>query len=134
MYVHDITARKDGQNVFIKRSLIQTHKAIKIIRSWGIEEVYIDTEKGLDVQSRKSALEVQQEIDRGLRKAALQNKPPTPTVPLKEELTIARSIKEEAVTTMQRAMKSVTEGKDVDLGDAYQFPGPGLLQFLWPGL
>lgn len=120
VYVHDITSKEAGENVFIKRSLIQTQKAIQIIRSWGIEEVYIDTEKGLDIKSNKSTHEVQQEIDRGLRTAALRSLPPVPTVPLKEELHIARSIKEEAVTTMQRAMKSVTEGKDVDLGEAYQ--------------
>jgi putative nucleotidyltransferase with HDIG domain len=120
VYIHDINTKEAGEQVFIKRSLIQTHKAIQIIRSWGIEEVYIDTEKGLDIKSKKSALEVQQEIDRGLRTAALQSLPPVPTVSLKEELSIARSIKEEAVNTMQRAMKSVSEGTEVDLGAAYQ--------------
>jgi putative nucleotidyltransferase with HDIG domain len=51
---------------------------------------------------------------------ALTSRPKAPTTPLGEELTIARSIKEDAINTMQRALRGIQDGKHVDIGDAYQ--------------
>lgn len=120
VYIHDVNSTKFQEHIFISKALIQTEKAIQIICAWGIKEVYIDTEKGLDVKSNKSALEIRQETDKGLHKIAMESQPIVPSRPLKEELIIARGIKDEATTVMQRATKLMLEGKGIDLGSAYQ--------------
>ena len=118
VFVHDFNCTNSQDRVFISKALIQTEKSIQIIRSWGIKEVYIDTEKGIDVESGKSAQEVRQKTDRCLHKIALQSKPIAPSIPLKEELKVVRNIKEEAVILMQRITDSMLDGKDVDVGSA----------------
>ena len=58
IYVHDFNCDWAGVNIFINQALIRDEKAIEIIRSWGIKEVYIDTDRGLDVLRAKTAGEV----------------------------------------------------------------------------
>jgi len=120
VYVHDYNCNGSNGNVFIAESFIKSEKAIQIIKAWDINEVYIDTEKGLDVQSGESAIEIRQNIDKGIRLEALKSRPQPSLAPLKEELTIARKIKEEAVTTVKQAMNAVEEGTTIQLGGTYQ--------------
>ena len=121
IFIHDFNCDWAGENVFINQSLIRSEKAIEIIRSWGIKEVYIDTGRGLDVKRAKTASEVQQNTDSNLNKLARKReKPVSPSVPLKEEVQIARKIKKEAVNIMQQTMASVQEGKQIDVDRAFQ--------------
>lgn len=121
IFVHDFNCDWAGENIFISKALIRDEKAIKIIRSWGIKEVYIDTELGLDVERAKTAYEVQQETNKNLHNLARRKKAATPPpVPLKDELQMARTIRNEAVFTMRETMRAVQEGKCIDLDSAYQ--------------
>jgi len=121
IFVHDFNCDWAGENIFINQALIKSEKAIEIIRSWGIKEVYIDTERGLDVKRAKTASEVQQKTDNNLNKLAWKRKKTTaPSVPLKEEVQMARKIKKEAIDIMQQTMASVQEGKQVDVDRAFQ--------------
>lgn len=121
IFVHDFNCDWSGENIFINQSMINTEKSIEIIRSWGIKEVYIDTGRGLDVKSAKTASEVQQNTDSNLNKLAWEReKTPFPSVPLKEEVRMARKIKKEAVDIMQQTMASVQEGKQVDVNMAFR--------------
>ena len=122
MFVHDFNCEWAGDNVFINHSMINSEKAIEIIRSWGIKAVYIDTGLGMDVKRGKTIREVQQNTDRNLHKLARKREKTIShsAVPLKEEVKIARKIKKEAVDIMQHAMVSVQEGKQVDVDQAFQ--------------
>ncbi len=121
IFVHDFNCDWAGENVFINQALIKSDKAIEIIRSWGIKEVYIDTERGIDVKRARTAQEVRQRTDTNLKRMAhTREKNITPTVPLKEEIQIAKKIKKKAVDIMQQTMHSVQEGKQVDVDRAYQ--------------
>ena len=121
IFVHDFNCDWTGENVFINQALIKSEKPIEIIRSWGIKEVYIDTERGLDVKRAKTAREVQQNTDSNLNKLARKReKTASPSVPLKEEVRMARKIKKEAVDIMQQTMASVQDGKQVDVDMAFQ--------------
>ena len=66
IFVHDFNCDWAGDNIFINQSLIKSEKAIEIIRSWGIKEVYIDTGRGLDVKRALTAHEAQQNTDSNL--------------------------------------------------------------------
>ncbi len=121
IFVHDFNCDWAGENVFINQALIKSDKAVKIIRSWGIKEVYIDTERGLDVKRAKTASEVRRHTDVNLKQLSRnRGKNSPPVVPLKEEIKVARKIKKEAVNLMQQAMASVQEGKQVDVDRAFQ--------------
>ncbi len=121
IFVHDFNCDWAGENIFINQSLINSEKAIEIIRSWGIKEVYIDTGRGLNVKRALTAHEVQQNTDSNLNKLARKReKIASPSVPLKEEVQIARKIKKEAVDIMQQTMASVQEGKRVNVDSAFQ--------------
>lgn len=121
IFVHDFNCDWAGENIFISKALIKDEKAIKIIRSWGIKEVYIDTDLGLDVERAKTAHEVQQETNRNLHKLAQRKRTETPPpIALKDEVQMARTIRTEAVVTMREAMKAVQEGKCIDLDSAFQ--------------
>jgi putative nucleotidyltransferase with HDIG domain len=121
IFVHDFNCDWAGENVFINQALIKSEKAVKIIRSWGIKEVYIDTERGLDVKRARTVSEVRRHTDLKLNKlAGNRGKNVPPIVPLKEELKVAGKIKKEAVNLMQKAMASVQEGKQVDVDRAFQ--------------
>ncbi len=120
VYVNDYICKRGNGKIYIAESFIQSEKAIQIIKAWDIEEVYIDTEKGLDVKPGESALEIRQKIDKKMRLEALRSRPQPSLTPLKEELTIARKIKEEAITTVKQAMNAVENGTTLQLGGTYQ--------------
>ena len=107
MFVHDFNRHEAGEHIFIGASMIKTDKAIQVVHSWGIKEIYIDTERGLDVERRKTV------------RKAMQNRS-KPHTPLKEEVKIARSIKKEAADIMQQVITSAEEGSDVDVSNAFQ--------------
>ena len=121
MYVHDFNCDKADEHVFISKALIKTEKAIQILDSWGIKEVYIDTLQGLDVERRKTNNKVTRDRRNGSHKMqGSGHSPPPDTTPLKEEVKIANTIKKEAVDIMQQAMVAAEEGKDIDVGNAFQ--------------
>ncbi|MBU1138671.1 MAG: HD-GYP domain-containing protein [Proteobacteria bacterium] len=121
IFVHDFNCDWAGENIFISKALIKDERAIKIIRSWGIKEVYIDTDLGLDVEPAKTAYEVQQETNRNLHKLAQRKRTATPPpIPLKDEVQMARTIRNEAVVTMREAMRAVQEGKCIDPDNAFR--------------
>lgn len=120
IFVHDFNCPMTGENVFINETLIKTEKAIEILRSWGIKEVFIDTARGVDVSyGGDSQPAVRKSIDNGLHKLA-EAKPATQQkVPLKKELNLAKIIKQEAVSVLQRAMDSVRKGNPLETEQAF---------------
>jgi cyclic di-GMP phosphodiesterase len=121
IFVHDFNCDWAGENVFIDKAMIKSERTIKIIRSWGIKDVYIDTELGDDVESAKVIDGAQLEINNSLHTLTRENKViAPPSVPLKEEAKIARKIRNDAISTMQQAIRSVQEGKQIDMDRAFQ--------------
>ncbi len=121
IFVHDFNCDQSGENIFIDKSLIKSEKAVQIIQSWGIKEVYIDTDRGLDIEPAKRAGKVQQKTNKSLHKLAQKKElSASPSTPFKEEVKIARTIKNDAVDTVRQAMKTVQEGRNIDVGSAFQ--------------
>lgn len=120
VFIDDLDFRNSKGKVFLSKTLIQSEKTIQIILAWGVDEVFIDTEKGLDIKPGQSAIETRQRIDRDLRQTAVRSSPQAPVVPLREELAIAQTIKKEAYHTVQRAMDVIAQGKQLDTGDVFR--------------
>lgn len=109
---------------------ITAQKHIDVLREYGITEVYIDTDEGLDVA---------EEDPLPVAETPAPEPPPTPTVvvvapppprpvlenlaeplaepvPLKEEVKVARVIQQEAQTVVQDVMHDVRIGKNIESG------------------
>ncbi|MEN8200882.1 MAG: HD-GYP domain-containing protein, partial [Thermodesulfobacteriota bacterium] len=99
---------------------LNSQKAIDIISSWGIKEVYIDTERGLDIKEPASAPERRQETDQLLHAMARDNSSIPRHTPFREEAKAARPIRREAVDLLKRSMAAVQEGREINVDEAGQ--------------
>ena len=48
VYVHDYNCTGNTGNIFIDPGSIKRESTIKILKTWGVREVFIDTQRGLD--------------------------------------------------------------------------------------
>ncbi len=120
IFVHDFNSGWKTNNLIINETLIKEQKIIDIITSWGIKEVYIDTDRGLDVAEARTAVEATRETDRALHRLGEAKPATTRHISLKEELVAAKSIRIEAINVVQRNMTAAQEGKPVDVAEAFQ--------------
>ncbi len=119
VFIHDFNCGVQDRNVFINKTLIKTEKAIRIIRSWGINEVYIDTEQGLDIDDSISTIEIPRARTKTVPKKTGEIFVAPPTTPIKEEIKVASGIKREAVDLLQRATRAIQKGENIDIAGAY---------------
>ena len=118
VYIEDFNCDWKGSNLYVEPGFIKNDNIIEILKSWGIDEVYIDIEKGLDVGGRKRT---KPKAGPGARSAATQPIHTTrPEVPLKEELQSAREITRDAVRVVDEANRQVMEGKVPDVRQTYE--------------
>jgi putative nucleotidyltransferase with HDIG domain len=120
VYVHDFNCEWNSENLYIEKALIQNEYTIDILKTWGIREVFIDTERGLDVETSKAPPEVKKEAREALLKIGqTTSKGQKPEVPLSRELQPAKEIVLDAVALIQQANQLVEEGKSPDIGRTY---------------
>ncbi|MBI5556384.1 MAG: HD-GYP domain-containing protein [Deltaproteobacteria bacterium] len=120
IFVHDFNTDWNSGNLLTNQTLIRDVKIIDILHSWGIKEVYIDTDKGFDVSDAKPALEARLDTDSALREMAREKPAAASNFPLKEEILLAKKIKKQAVNVIMKAMETVREGKPLETENAYQ--------------
>jgi len=114
MYIHDLNC---GwlEHPFLKSSLkIIDHSLIAKIESYGIREVYIDTEKGMDVPDAPTKEEVRKEIQERLRDVYGTEVETESPVPIREEIRRAKMIRQEAQETVKCIMSDIRFGKNVE--------------------
>jgi len=114
MYIHDLNC---GwlKHPFVTNSFkIKDEKVIEKIVSYGIRSVYIDTEKGADVEGAPTEHEVKHEIQRAMNSAADKKPEKQYRASLREELVKAKEIKKEAKETIQNILDDVRFGKQVE--------------------
>lgn len=120
VFIHDFNCGWQSNNLITSQTLIQDKKVIGILDSWGIREVYIDTDKGKDVYESRPAIEIREKTERGLKQIAETQPASIRNIPLKEELAVAKNIKKQAVTVIHKVMESVREGEPLETDESYQ--------------
>lgn len=128
MFVHEFDCTWIEIPFFQRSLLIRDEAMAEKVHKHGIREVYIDTEKGLDVADGVPLEELERETDKSIKKAA--NIPPITTlpgappldltaqadsVPLKEELTRAKTIRDEANRVVVDLMQDIRFGKQIQM-------------------
>lgn len=115
MYVHDLNCDWTSHPFFRKRLLIKSDDEIAKIVEAGIHELYIDTEKGLDVSHARSVDEVNASLQQQMIEAVTGKPAPIITLSFAEELGRANRIKSQAHALVKTVMQDVRLGRAVEL-------------------
>ncbi|WP_028585335.1 HD-GYP domain-containing protein [Desulfogranum mediterraneum] len=121
VYIHDFNLEWNDENIFIEPGPVRDDSMIKILHSWGIKEVYIDTSKGENVREAgrpaahlQSHHQLSGNIDlEGWQESEQQY------VPLSKELKEAKNILRNAITVVQETVKQVESGQAPNAKNAY---------------
>jgi putative nucleotidyltransferase with HDIG domain len=115
MYIHDLDCGWLDHPFFTNSLKIKNKQMIKKIIDAGLQEVYIDTSKGLDVANAPTEAEVSKEIQDKIDKITDRNRKGKNIVPVQEELIQAKKIKKAAIKTVEKIMDDVRLGKQLEL-------------------
>jgi putative nucleotidyltransferase with HDIG domain len=115
MFLHDLNCSWMEHPFVRSRFMIREDSQVQKIREAGIQEIYIDTEKGLDVSDAPTEDEVRQSLEREMIEIATAG----PTIPakveLKAEFARATHIRDQAQRLVRDVMQDVRLGKAVEL-------------------
>jgi putative nucleotidyltransferase with HDIG domain len=114
IFVHDFNSGWLHHPFLRNKITIETDADVEKVLEYQIREVYIDTERGLDIDDAQTQQEVAAEIQTEIDKV------PAPVkkegrVPLQEELVRAKRLISAAKKTTRRLMDDVKLGKQIDV-------------------
>ena len=116
MYIHDLNCGWMEHGFLRNRFLVKGEASLAKIRALGIHDLYIDTDKGLDVALAPTETEVTQALEEDLSQVAeAQIAGEAHQVSLAEERIQARRIQNEAIGLMSSLMEDARLGRAVDL-------------------
>jgi HD-GYP domain-containing protein (c-di-GMP phosphodiesterase class II) len=113
MFVHDFNCGWLQHPFLTKQAKIKNQKNIEKVTRSGILELYIDTDRGLDILDESAGNnhtgEIQTEVNEIAEVKPVEGK----SVPLEKEIVKAKEIKKEAISTVQNIMEEVRFGEPV---------------------
>ncbi|MGQ5524623.1 HD-GYP domain-containing protein [Chitinimonas sp. PSY-7] len=115
MYIHDLAADWSVHPFMRSAFPLKTEKEIETILECGIHEVYIDSDRGLDVPDAPTKEEVQKAIQAEMMAVATSEPPPKFRITVAEEIGKARNIKNQAADLVRTVMQDARLGKAVSL-------------------
>ena len=120
MYLQEVCGSWMDHPFWKKSFKLDDPKDIKTLQECEIHEVWIDTSKGLDIESDKpgkSAEEVRQDIEQQLQLTSQTTSPSTHSISLQEEFSQAREIHSKAVTAVTQMFKEARMGKAIRVNE-----------------
>ncbi|HMF51080.1 MAG TPA: HD-GYP domain-containing protein [Candidatus Saccharimonadales bacterium] len=115
VYVHDFNCGWLHHPFLVNRIKLNTDKDVEKILKYGIRELYIDTEKGLDIDAAPTKQEADSEIQTELDQLSMPTANSEQPSRLSEEITRAKKLITEAKRTTQRLMGDVKLGKQIEM-------------------
>ncbi len=113
MYVHDIGVGWMDHPFAFSRFPLKSEDQVAELRALGLQAVYIDTAKGLDVADAPTAEEVRAEISAQLLQVAAEQPKPVRPVSVSEEIEHARVLHHRAHDVVQDIMHDARLGKAI---------------------
>ena len=95
MFIHDFNCGWLNHPFFLSSKKVDNSKILEKIINHGIREIYIDSSKGLDVYNAPSKQEVEQHVNKEIKKVAATEIKARVRVEFQEEVVVAKKIKEE---------------------------------------
>jgi len=120
MFVHEICGSWMDHPFWKKAFLLTENEDLKTLATCGIQEVWIDTEKGLDVGSEavvSTDAEEKAKVESELAKIAREPSP-VPRVPLHEELERARKLQTKSRAAVTSMFQEARMGNAIKVGEA----------------
>ncbi|MCK5506076.1 MAG: HD-GYP domain-containing protein [Thermodesulfovibrionia bacterium] len=114
MFIHDINCKWLRHPFFGNSIKVTSEKIVEKIIKYGIEDVYIDTEIGIDDVDAPTREEAEQAIYGKLHDAAKEKPVKKKLVSLDEEIITAKKIKKEAVQTVHKIKNDIKMGKQIE--------------------
>ncbi|HEY9103665.1 HD-GYP domain-containing protein [Chitinimonas sp.] len=115
MYIHDLAADW-SQHPFMRSAFpVKTEKEIETILNCGIPEVYIDTDRGLDVPDAPTQEEVNSALQAEMIAIAESEPAPRIRISTAEEIGRAKAIKNQAANLVRSVMADARLGKAVSM-------------------
>jgi putative nucleotidyltransferase with HDIG domain len=118
MFVHDFNCGWLQHPFFSSSAKLKDGKMVEKILESGIKEVYIDTDKGVDIADAPIKQEVDKNIQTEMRKVVKPETGDRNPASVKEEIGKAQEIKREAKQTVQTIMEDIRLGKQLEIEKA----------------
>ena len=118
MYLQEICGSWMDHPFWKKSFELTEAKELKTLAECGINEVWIDTDKGMDAESETENLsqeEANEKINISLKQATLSTIKPVTRVSMQEEIEIARKIHSKAATAVTSIFQEARMGKALQL-------------------
>ena len=119
MYIHDLNCSWVDHPFMFNAIKVEDELTIAKVAEIGINELFIDTSKGLDVAEAQSHEEYQVEVsdrfDEQTAHTQRHGSNPAPLVPLKEEIANARVVHDDAHVIAHQILSDVRLGKQVEV-------------------
>ncbi|WP_341646403.1 HD-GYP domain-containing protein [Thauera sp. SDU_THAU2] len=113
MYVHDLNCDWMEHNFVRNRFTVDTDETVAEIRALGVPEIWIDTERGLDVADESAQDE--NEVDEAVHALAAADAGTTPRRPPPRTLEQARRLHGEANLIVRNMMGDIRLGKQIEM-------------------
>ena len=115
VFVHDFNCGWLHHPFLTDRTKLTTDKQIQKVVKYGIRELYIDTDKGLDIDDAPTQREADQEIQDEFDQLSVPATGPSDRSGFKAELIRAKQLISEAKLTTQRLMHDVRLGQRMEM-------------------
>jgi HD-GYP domain-containing protein (c-di-GMP phosphodiesterase class II) len=113
MYIQDFNCGWMKHPFFNKTAKITNQKMIEKVLNAGIPELFIDTDKGVDLLDEKAEKELDLKVQNKLNEIAEMKLEEVVSVPLEKEIDKAKEIKNEAKNTVHNIMEEIRFGKPI---------------------
>ncbi|CAK0763400.1 HD-GYP domain-containing protein [Gammaproteobacteria bacterium] len=113
MFIHDLDIGWMDHPFLAKRFKLTSTKDMEKIFSLKLQEIYIDTQKGLDVDEGKNIVEVRNESQKRMEET-IPYLGEIKKIPIKDEWPRAGKIKKEALQVVSRLMDDARLGRQVE--------------------
>ncbi|ADE12204.1 HD-GYP domain-containing protein [Sideroxydans lithotrophicus] len=120
MFINEICGSWMEHPFWKKAFLLSTDEDLKTLKTCGIQEVWIDTEKGLDVEGEvlsPSREEEQKKVEAELKKVATENRV-VQRVPVQNEVQRARAILSKGKAAVTSMFNEARMGKAISVSEA----------------
>ena len=120
MYIHDLNCGWMEHPFALNQFKITSPEQIKVIVGHGLHEVYIDTDKGLDVADAPTVQEVKAQLDAKLVEIAASQPEPAARYAVAEEMVKAKKAYSAANKIITGLMQDIRLGKQIETAQAVQ--------------
>ena len=115
MYIHDLDCKWMDHPFAVNRFSVTGREVIDKISDAGIHNLYIDTEKGEDLESANTQPEIEKKISKEINSVVLKERSQHASVSVTEEVDRARNLYKEGTSAIHNIMQDARMGKQVNI-------------------